>query len=67
LSRAGAEFADVLEQMESKFYSQALSKFQDSDFSNAGFSSVILPQQQFKVIASDESTHDTFLQVSESL
>lgn len=58
-----AEFADVLEQMESEFYSQALAKFQASDFTAAGFSDVEVAIQQFTAIQLDESTHDTVLQV----
>jgi hypothetical protein len=56
------KFADVLEQLESKFYSQALKKFKQSDFTNAGFSLAQLPIEQFKSISKDESTHSTVLQ-----
>ncbi|KXN81641.1 hypothetical protein AN958_04102 [Leucoagaricus sp. SymC.cos] len=56
------KFADVLEQLENNFYSQALSKFQDSDFTSAGFSSSSVPIEQFKIIQSDESTHSSVLQ-----
>jgi len=51
------QFADVLEQAESTFYQQALTKFQDSDFQAAGFSNANLAAEQFKNIQSDESTH----------
>ncbi|KAJ3483007.1 hypothetical protein NLJ89_g12100 [Agrocybe chaxingu] len=57
------KFADVLEQLESEFYRQALAKFQDSDFVAAGFPSSQVPIEQFKVIQSDEATHSTVLQV----
>jgi len=57
-----ATFADVLEQFESQFYAQALSKFQPSDFNAAGFMSAELVAQQFTAIQSDEATHDTVLQ-----
>ncbi|TDL29184.1 hypothetical protein BD410DRAFT_757878 [Rickenella mellea] len=56
------KFANVLEQLETQFYSQALSKFQESDFTSAGFTSAQLAVQQFKQIQSDESTHTTVLE-----
>jgi len=56
------QFANVLEQLESQFYSQALQKFQASDFTSAGFSSAQIPMEQFTSIFSDESTHSTVLQ-----
>lgn len=55
------KFAEVLERLETEFYGQALSKFKDSDFAAAGFSSTQLPIEQFKVIQQDEKTHDEFL------
>lgn len=57
------EFADVLEQLESAFYSQALAKFQESDFTSAGFASTQIPVQQFQNIQSDEATHSSVIQV----
>lgn len=59
---AHPEFADVLEQLESGFYSQALSKFQDPDFTSAGFGSSAIPIEQFKSIQNDEATHSVVLQ-----
>lgn len=56
------QFANVLEQLETSFYSQALSKFQESDFTTAGFSDPQVPIQQFQSIANDESTHTTTIQ-----
>ncbi|THG99559.1 hypothetical protein EW026_g2809 [Hermanssonia centrifuga] len=56
------KFADVLEQLETQFYTQALAKFQASDFTAAGFSDVQVPIQQFQAIQSDEATHDSILQ-----
>ncbi|KAI0069195.1 hypothetical protein BV25DRAFT_113979 [Artomyces pyxidatus] len=56
------QFANVLEQLETQFYQQALQKFQASDFTAAGFTSAQLPVEQFTAIASDESTHQTILQ-----
>lgn len=56
-----AEFANVLEQLETEFYKQALAKFQESDFTSAGFVSASIPVQQFNSIAVDEATHTTVL------
>lgn len=55
------QFADVLEQLETQFYSEALAKFQVSDFLAAGFTDATVPIQQFTAIQSDESTHETTL------
>ncbi|KAH8094764.1 ferritin-like domain-containing protein [Phellopilus nigrolimitatus] len=55
------KFANVLEQLETTFYTQALQKFQASDFLAAGFSDASVPVQQFQAIMSDESTHTTIL------
>lgn len=58
----------MLEQLETQFYTQALQKFQVSDFTAAGFSDPSVPIQQFQSIQSDESTHVTVLeQVIQSL
>lgn len=56
------EFADVLEQLESTFYSQGLAKFTDADFTAAGFTSSQLVIEQLKIIQQDEATHSTALQ-----
>lgn len=58
------EFADVLEQLETKFYTQALSQFQDADFTNAGFSSSDIPLEQLVTIQNDEQTHSNALQAA---
>jgi hypothetical protein len=58
------KFADVLEQLESQFYTQALDKFKESDFTSAGFSSSIIPIEQFKNIQSDEKAHSDALQAA---
>jgi len=50
-------FADLLEQLEANFYQQALSQFQPSDFTNAGFTSSSIPIQELTAIGSDEATH----------
>jgi len=54
-------FADVLEQLESKFYSEALAKFKESDFTAAGCSNAQLAIEQFVSIQSDEATHSVAL------
>ncbi|KAI0035640.1 ferritin-like domain-containing protein, partial [Vararia minispora EC-137] len=59
---AMVEFANVLEQLETTFYSQALSKFQPSDFTTAGFSSAQVVIQQITAIGIDEATHTTIIQ-----
>ncbi|KAI0317737.1 ferritin-like domain-containing protein, partial [Amylostereum chailletii] len=56
------EFANVLEQLETEFYAQALKKFVASDFTAAGFSSANIAIEQFTAISIDESTHTTILQ-----
>jgi len=56
------QFADVLEQLESTFYQQALAKFHDSDFTAAGFSSSQIPVEQLTTIQGDEATHSSVLQ-----
>ncbi|KAF9464258.1 ferritin-like domain-containing protein [Collybia nuda] len=58
------KFADVLEQLESSFYQQAIAKFQDADFTAAGFPSSQIPIEQFKSIQADEATHSTVLQAA---
>jgi len=58
-----SEFADVLEQLESTFYQQALAKFHDSDFTSAGFPSSQIPIEQLTIIQADEATHSSTLQV----
>ena len=58
-----AEFADALEQLESKFYSQALKRFTASDFQSAGFSSPASVIQQLTAIGGDEAIHSSALQV----
>jgi len=51
------QFANVLEQLETGFYSQALLQFKDSDFTSAGFSSSQIPLEQLTTIQIDEQTH----------
>ncbi|KAH0839587.1 Alpha/Beta hydrolase protein [Lanmaoa asiatica] len=55
-------FANVLEQLESAFYTEALEKFNASSFGAAGFVSPQVPIQQIQTIASDENTHALTLQ-----
>ncbi|ELU45705.1 cytochrome b2 (L-lactate ferricytochrome C oxidoreductase) [Rhizoctonia solani AG-1 IA] len=54
-------FANVLEQLETEFYKQALAKFKESDFTAAGFVSASVPVEQFNSIATDEATHTSTL------
>jgi len=55
------QFADVLEQLETNFYTQALKKFSASDFITAGFSTPEIAVQQITQISIDEATHHTTL------
>ncbi|TFY59858.1 hypothetical protein EVJ58_g5517, partial [Rhodofomes roseus] len=55
------QFAGVLEDLETQFYTQALSKFQASDFTTAGFTDPNVPIQQFTAIGKDEATHLSFI------
>ncbi|CUA69560.1 hypothetical protein RSOLAG22IIIB_08567 [Rhizoctonia solani] len=55
------KFANVLEQLETEFYKQALAKFKESDFTAAGFISASVPVEQFNSIATDEATHTSTL------
>ncbi len=56
----------MLEQLETQFYQEALTKFQATDFTTAGFSSADIPVQQFMAIQSDEAAHVTALEVCTS-
>jgi hypothetical protein len=56
------KFANVLEQLESKFYEEAIAKFKDQDFTSAGYPSPQLPMEQIKTIQFDEQAHSDFLQ-----
>jgi len=58
------QFANVLEQFENGFYSQALLQFKDSDFTAAGFSSSQIPLEQLVTIQSDEQAHLNALQAA---
>ncbi|PPR03319.1 hypothetical protein CVT24_012595 [Panaeolus cyanescens] len=58
------KFADVLEQLESEFYRQALAKFQSQQFIDAGFASSQVPVEQFTTIQADEATHSVVLQAA---
>jgi hypothetical protein len=55
-------FAFVLENLETEFYKQALSKFKSSDFSSAGFKSVDAVVEEITVIQSDEASHVTAIE-----
>ncbi|KAI0347017.1 hypothetical protein BDW22DRAFT_1341935 [Trametopsis cervina] len=56
------QFAHVLEQLETQFYSEALAKFTAPDFNAAGFSDANVPVQQFVAIQADEATHTVVLE-----
>lgn len=51
------EFAEVLEQLETEFYNQALNKFKDQDFKDAGISIPNVAIQNFQAIAAHEKAH----------
>lgn len=55
------KFAQVLEQLETEFYKQALAKFREADFSAAGFSLPAVPIQIFTSILEHEDAHTEFL------
>jgi len=55
------KFAHVLNQLESQFYSESLAKFQESEWSAAGFTVTDVPKEVFKKIQSEEQTHIDFL------
>jgi len=56
------QFANVLNQLEESFYTQALAKFQDSDFTAAGFPASQIAQQTLAGIQQNEQAHIDFLQ-----
>jgi len=56
------QFALTLENLEAAFYTQAMQKFQASDFSNAGFSSANIAIEEITAIQTDESTHVSVLE-----
>jgi len=58
------QFADVLEQLESIFYTQALAKFVAKDFTDAGISIPDIAIQGFQGILSHETAHSQFLEAA---
>ncbi|CAL1702102.1 unnamed protein product [Somion occarium] len=56
------KFAHVLEQFETQFYTQAIAKFQETDFIAAGFGNAQVIIEQITNIQIDESIHTTVLQ-----
>ncbi|PVF99366.1 hypothetical protein CPB86DRAFT_703338 [Serendipita vermifera] len=54
-------FVHVLDRMESEFYKQMLSKFQDQDYINAGFTSPKVPKTILQSVLADENAHASFL------
>ncbi|KAJ7870373.1 ferritin-like domain-containing protein [Mycena leptocephala] len=57
-------FENVLEQLEASLYQQGLTKFQDADFTAAGFASPTIPTQILTTIQSDEAAHNSFIQAA---
>jgi hypothetical protein len=55
------QFAELLEQLEAQFYTQALQKFVAQDFINAGISVPDVAIQTFQDILNHESAHVSFL------
>jgi len=55
------KFAQVLEQLETEFYKQALAKFTEADFTAAGFAVPAVPIQLFTSILEHEDAHTSFL------
>jgi len=55
------KFAELLEQLESQFYKQALAKFQPSDFTAAGISVPDVAIQNFQSILDHETAHVAIL------
>jgi len=51
------QFAEILEQLETEFYTQALTKFVASDFTTAGISLPDIAIQNFQNIQSHEAAH----------
>ncbi|KIY63612.1 hypothetical protein CYLTODRAFT_402955 [Cylindrobasidium torrendii FP15055 ss-10] len=58
------QFADVLEQLETQFYSAALGKFQEADFTKAGFAAASIATELFQGIQQDEAAHSQALQAA---
>ncbi|KAJ7932778.1 ferritin-like domain-containing protein [Mycena leptocephala] len=56
------QFAQVLNQLENEFYKQAIAKFQDADFTAAGFTSSAMVSQVLTAIQNDEATHIAAIQ-----
>ncbi|KAJ6533925.1 ferritin-like domain-containing protein [Mycena vulgaris] len=55
------QFANILNQLEAEFYTQAITKFTDSDFGAAGFSSSMIATQQLTNILANEKDHITLI------
>jgi hypothetical protein len=56
------QFAEVLERLEAQFYTEALDKFQDQDFVDAGIAIPDVARQGFQGILDHENAHAIFLQ-----
>ncbi|KAK7696597.1 hypothetical protein QCA50_001255 [Cerrena zonata] len=55
------QFANVLEQFETQFYTQVLAKFSEQDFISAGYLNAEIAIQQFQSIQIDETVHTNTL------
>ena len=51
------EFAEVLERLESQFYTEALAKFKPQDFIDAGIAIPEIAIQNFQAILDHENAH----------
>jgi hypothetical protein len=56
------QFANVLEQLETKFYAEGIAKFKEADFTAAGFNSPLVVSEVLTTIQADEAAHTTFIQ-----
>lgn len=52
----------MLERLETEFYTQALAKFKDPDFTAAGFGNVNIPKELFSRILQDEAAHTSVIE-----
>jgi hypothetical protein len=55
------QFAEVLERLESDFYTKALAKFSEQDFKDAGITVPAIALQNFQAILEHETAHTQFL------
>jgi hypothetical protein len=58
------QFAEVLERLETQFYQEALAKFGEQDFIDAGIPVPAIAVQNFQAILEHETAHTLFLDVA---